>query len=326
MRLLLVCLLGGCEANAPISGGETGSTTTDAESSTSVSTGASTTVGDVTTLEPSGSSSDGGVDGSSSSTGETCARTVVLMGYWPPSNEMLRRFSTDAAQNPDGWIGEDWRGLGFDVHAFFPEFPPDGDPTNDPIGSEGSVGAPDSDLRVDYQDTSQDFWRIVDELAPRIVITTSRGGGTGWEVEAIEGGHDGETNDPAQDWSSDGHGPDTRPTENSVDARTWDAISTYRAGTVLASSLPQQAIADAANALGVTSVAIDDGTSGNYLSGFLGLHGGYYADTHAHAVAGGHIHVGHALPVADASALIEATLQAVLDTHPADALPCSAAR
>ncbi len=31
----------------------------------------------------------------------------------------------------DGWIGEDWRGLGWDVMALFPEFPPDGDPTND---------------------------------------------------------------------------------------------------------------------------------------------------------------------------------------------------
>jgi hypothetical protein len=79
------------------------------------------------------------------------------MGYWPPTNEMLRPFSTDPRQNGGAWVGEDWGGLGFDVHAFFPEFPPDGDPSNDPLGSEGSVGSPESDLRVDYQETSEDF-------------------------------------------------------------------------------------------------------------------------------------------------------------------------
>jgi hypothetical protein len=43
-------------------------------------------------------------------------------------------------QNPDGWIGEDWGGYGYDVYSFFPEFPPDGDPTNDDIGDDGRGG------------------------------------------------------------------------------------------------------------------------------------------------------------------------------------------
>jgi hypothetical protein len=244
------------------------------------------------------------------------------MGYWPPSNEMLRPWSTDPEQNPDGWIGEDWHGHGFDVYAFFPEFPPDGDPTNDPIGSVGSVGSPASDLRVDYQDTSKDFWRIVDELAPRIVITTSRGAGIGWEIEAIEGGFDGGTDDPADDWSSDGNGTATRPAMASVDPRTWEAISTHRMGNTLASSLPLEDIADATTALDLTTVAIDEGTSGNFLSGFLGLHSTFHADTEEHVVAGGHIHVDPAVPVEDATTLLETTLDVVLETHPAEALPC----
>ena len=78
-------------------------------------------------------------EGSTGTTGEpACTKNVVLMGYWPPTNEMLRPWSTDPAQNPGGWIGEDWEGYGYDVYSFFPEFPPDGDPTNDSIGDDGA--------------------------------------------------------------------------------------------------------------------------------------------------------------------------------------------
>ena len=35
---------------------------------------------------------------------------IVMTGYWPPSNEAIRRFSDDPAQNPLGWIGGDWEG------------------------------------------------------------------------------------------------------------------------------------------------------------------------------------------------------------------------
>ncbi|MFO7567965.1 MAG: hypothetical protein R6X02_35315 [Enhygromyxa sp.] len=254
-----------------------------------------------------------------------CRKNVVLMGYWPPTNEMLRPWSTNPSQNPGGWIGGDWEGYGFDVYAFFPEFPPDGDPSNDPIGSSGAVGSPDFDLRVDYQATSSDFWRIVDEHAPVILITTSRGGGIGWEIEAIEGGHGLDNpGDPAFDWASDQHGPDTRPTQDSIEPRSWDAIATWRQGDTLASSLPMAAIHEATSALGLTSVQIDQvGTSGNFLSGFLGLHGVYHALHERQVVAAGHIHVGYGLPVDDASALMAETLRVVLEEHPADGVGCS---
>jgi len=245
------------------------------------------------------------------------------MGYWPPTNEMLRPWSPNVAQNPDGWIGENWGGHGYDVYAFFPEFPPDGDPTNDPIGGDGAVGSPDFDLRVDYQATSADFWRIVDEYQPAILVTTSRGGDIGWEIEAVEGGHgSGNQGDPSLDWSSDAHGRDVLPTEPTIEARSWDAISTHRQGATLATGLPTQAIVDAATVLDVTDVVIDQNTSGNFLSGFLGLHGLYYQLHTPHAVAAGHIHVGFGLPVEDASALIEASLAAILQEHPADLVEC----
>jgi len=253
----------------------------------------------------------------------TCRKNVVLMGYWPPTNEMLRPWSQNPAQNPDGWIGGNWGGYNFDLYAFFPEFPPDGNPANDPIGSAGSVGSPDSDLQVDFQDTSADFWRIVNEYQPSILITTSRGGATGWEIEAVEGGHGSAGNsDPALDWRSDDHGTDTHPTQTTVDPRSWSAISIYRQGNQLTSQLPMDNIVAATNGLTGESVRIDMGTSGNYLSGFLGLHGLYYNHISDHNVAAGHIHVGINVSTADARTLLRTTLQAVLDQHNADTLPC----
>ncbi|WP_096333002.1 hypothetical protein [Nannocystis exedens] len=320
-------------------GENTGSSTAvpaTTEPSTTSSTGDAITA--PTTGESStGSSTSGSSDASSSdattgdpTTGEGsttgpigCAKNVVLMGYWPPTNEMLRPWSTDPTQNPDGWIGANWGGHGYDVYAFFPEFPPDGDPTDDDIGEPGAVGSPDYDLRVDYQATSADFWRLVDEYQPVILVTTSRGGDIGWEVEAREGGHGLDNpGGPAQDWLSDAHGAEHHPTKATTESRSWDAISEYRQGKTLPSQLPIEAIVAATEPLGLTSVVVDQQTSGNFLSGFLGLHGLYYNQLAPHNVAAGHIHVGYGLPVADASALLEATLHAVLQAHPADAVDC----
>jgi hypothetical protein len=321
-----------CGSEAP--SGETGGSSTGGPSS-GPATEAPGTTGAGTeaptgadTVEPTGAGTVEATttpdSGEESSTGAgACAKNVVLMGYWPPTNEMLRPWSTNPAQNPDGWIGEDWGGHGYDVYAFFPEFPPDGDPTDDEIGDPGAVGSPDFDLRVDYQATSSDFWRIVDELQPVILMTTSRGGEIGWEVEAIEGGHGmGMGGDPAMDWASDKYGDEWFPTQATIEARSWDAISTYRAGETLPSQLPIDAIVDATAALGLTDVVVDPETSGNFLSGFLGLHGLYYNAQAPFNVAAGHIHVGFGLPVEDASALIEASLEAVLQAHPIDEVEC----
>jgi hypothetical protein len=253
----------------------------------------------------------------------TCTKKVVLTGYWPATNEMLRAWSTNPAQNPGPWIGQNWNSHGFDVYAFFPEFPPDGNPMNDPFGSDGWIGSPTSDLRVDYQDTSADFWRIMDTHQPHILITTSRGGSIGWEVEAVEGGHGGSSADPSSDWSSDRHGSETLPTQTSIDPRSWTAISTYRGNNTLPSQLPMNNIVSATTALNLENVQIDStGTSGNYLSGFMALHGLYYNDVSPHNVAAGHIHVGVGVPTANAQSLMQATLDAVLTQYDADTMNC----
>lgn len=298
-----------------------------------LSTATSPTTSDVTSASATGvdgtsasssTSTSGTTEGASTSTGTpSCDKRVLVMGYWPPTNEMLRPWSQNLAQNPGGWVGENWGGHGYDVYSFFPEFPPDGDPTNDDIGDDGSVGSPQFDLRVDYQATSADFWRIVDEHQPAILLTTSRGGDIGWEIEAFDGGHGARNaGDPSLDWTSDGHGLEHFPTQATIEPRSWDAITTHRQGATLPTKLPVQAIVDATSVLGLTDVVVDENTSGAFLSGFLGLHALYYQLHTPHAVAAGHIHVGFGLPVADASALIEATLHAILTEHPADDIAC----
>lgn len=251
-----------------------------------------------------------------------CDKRIVVTGYWPPTNEMLRPFSQSAEQNPEGWQGENWMGLGYDIYAFFPEFPPDGDPTNDNIGDPGSVG--EGDLMVDYQDTSKDFWSIMDELQPQLLVTTSRGGEIGWELEAIEGGHGSmmSANNSAFDWWPDNFGSDTCPFEDTVDPRSWTGISTYRQGDTLASQLPLDAIKAATDALGLVGVQVDYQTSGNYLSGFMGLHSLLYHKESPHVAAAGHIHVGYAVSVADARKLIDTTLLALIEAHPAASVGC----
>ena len=261
---------------------------------------------------------------SSAGIAPTCTRNVVLTGYWPNTNEMLREWSPNAAQRTGPWRGANWRQHGFDVYAFFPEFKPDGNPMNDPFGSDGWVGSADSDLKVDYQATSADFWRLMDHYQPQILITTSRGGKIGWEIEALEGGHAGDGPTAAADWLADKHGDISLPTQASIEPRSWQAISQYREGRTVPSQLPVASILEATAHLGVATVAVDEsGTSGNYLSGFIALHGLYYNLTNPNNLAAGHIHVGIDVSATDAQSLMQATLDAVLSEYDASSLPCT---
>ena len=100
---------------------------------------------------------------------------IVVTGFWPPTNEMIRHFSQDINLNPNGWQGEDWQGSGYDIISFFPEFDvPDCDNCGQGFG----------DFEVDYQDTSNDFWSIIGEINPVTIITFSRGYiDESWELE-----------------------------------------------------------------------------------------------------------------------------------------------
>ncbi|HEX9795110.1 MAG TPA: hypothetical protein VGC54_14095 [Planctomycetota bacterium] len=223
---------------------------------------------------------------------------IVLTGYWPPSNEAVRRFSPDPAQNPLGWLGSDWEGRGYDVYAFFPEFsPPDC----------SNCGRGSGDLEVDYQDTTFDYWPIVDTLQPIAVITTSRGfSNRDWELEMNQYNR--------FSWIGD-YAPPYQPTPAPPDV---DKPVDYLRNT----SLPVQDIVNAilASGVNVNPFICFSGSGGGFLSEFIAYLGVWYRGKHASpadadwCVAAGHVHIGGQVDWPTAQAALEITLRTVI-TH-----------
>jgi hypothetical protein len=226
---------------------------------------------------------------------------VMITGYWPPTNEMLRQFSQDPDQNPDGWVGEDWEGRGYNIYAFFPEFP----------GGTGANPKGDGDFEVDYQDTSNDWWPLANEIHPIAIVTFSRANTSiGWE---LEGGNRTYSSEIPPTWSNDYLVP-LKPTPE---------LPSYEEppGTERFSTLPIDAIIEAVEDSDANvdpfSTVIDNG---RFLSNYIGYHGNWYHDLHADradefwSIAGGHIHVGLSTALPDAVLATEVTLR-VLTEH-----------
>lgn len=220
---------------------------------------------------------------------------VLITGYWPPTNEMVRRFSPNPAQNPDGWIGENWEGRGYNVYAFFPEFP-------------SGLGKGEGDLEVDYQDTSTDFWLITEQINPIALITTGRSvDDNSWEVEVRQ------RNLPFGAWVDDYEEPNQptpAPPDESVPA--W---------TIRMSSLPVWDIASWVNYMvpDLNAFVDNSGYCGAFLCEFIAYHGVWYRDLHgdpldpAWCPSAGHIHVGGYATVESAREAVDVTLRVVMD-------------
>ena len=241
---------------------------------------------------------DAGVHGDESAeprgNGPTGRPIIVITGYWPPTNEMVRRFSNSPTQNPAGWVGGNWEGRGYDILAYFPEFPD---------GPGKGVG----DFEVDYQDTSQDWWVIVPPLKPIALITFSRGRpGIEWNLEG------GNRTYVSNEWTADYLSP-LRPTAE-LPIMIQEPPLTERYST-----LPMEAIFAAVQASGANvdpfSSVIDES---RFLSNFIGYHGTWYHTMHASPsdpawnIAAGHIHVGINTALADAIVATEATLRTLI--------------
>jgi hypothetical protein len=226
---------------------------------------------------------------------------ILLTGYWPPSNEAVRRFSASPTQNPLGWIGQNWEGRGYDVYAYFPEFSP---PTCT------SCGPGTGDLQVDYQDTSNDFWPIANALQPIAIITFSRTNASlSWELEMNAYNN--------QSWTNDYIAP-TQPTPAPPDA-------SQPAGFLRTSTLPVQTAVDNVllSNLGLNAFICFSQSAGAFVSGYMAYHGMWYQSLHAspsdpaRCVCAGHVHIGPgvAWPIAQRAA--EVTLRTVI--HHVDA-------
>ena len=200
---------------------------------------------------------------------------ILLTGYWPPTNEAVRPFSQNTLLNPDGWIGENWEGFGYDIISYFPSFnPPD---CND-------CGQGYGDLEVDYQDTSEDWWNIVETHDPIAIITFSRGYiNNSWEMEWKYYNRLG--------WIDD-FTPPYQPTPAPPDQDS--PINHMRF-----SSLPMTEIVEAINSsdLGLYSYIDYAEGAGGYLSEYKGFHGVWYKglmenEDETPCYLAGHVHVG----------------------------------
>ncbi len=221
---------------------------------------------------------------------------IMLTGYWPPSNEAVRQFSTDPLLNPGGWQGGNWENRGYDIHSYFPTFTP---PTCT------SCGTGSGHLEVDYQDTSQDFWQLANALQPIAIMTFSRGNvGNSWEVEMNQFNR--------TSWIPDYVAP-VLPTPSPPDASIApDALRP--------STLPVQGIVNAvlASALPLAPAICASGNGGGFLSEFIAYHGVWYQDIHkwpgdpAWCVAGGHIHVGTTISFVIARQAAEVSLRELI--------------
>jgi len=229
----------------------------------------------------------------------------MLTGYWPPTNEMLRQFSTDPNQNPGGWQGQNWEGRGYDIYAYFPEFP----------GGTGSNPKGNGDFEVDYQDVGSwqplaepagDFWRITSQIHPVAIMSFGQGAGP-WEIEYNA------RNLPSSTWTSDYLSP-YKPTPAPPD-------TTQSSGYVRHSSLPAEAIAEAVNSSGLGIKAwIDwDADPGHFLCEYMAYHDSWYQDLHSdpndpyHCVAAGFTHLAGSLSTSTAADGVEVSLRALID-------------
>lgn len=229
--------------------------------------------------------------------GPTGRRRILLTGYWPPSNEAIRKFSTSLTQNPQGWKGNNWEQRGYDIYSFFPEFDP---------RDCSNCGKGTGDLEVDYQDTSVDFWAIANSIQPTAIITFSRGFlDRSWELEMNQFNR--------SSWIADFQAP-VFPTPSPPDA-------SVPAGFLRTSTLPTQAIVDAvdASALDVNPYICFSGDGGGFLSEFMAYHGVWYQSLHtdpndpAHCVAAGHVHVGGNLEWFTAIGAAEISVRTLID-------------
>lgn len=220
---------------------------------------------------------------------------ILVTGYWPPTNEMVRQFSQNPELNPEGWQGDDWEGRGYDVVSYFPQFA-------NPDCSDCGQGY--GDLEVDYQDTSNDFWPISGDHLPIAIITFSRGYmDNSWEVEY---NYYNRTN-----WIGDYSTP-VMPTPNPPDQGEDAYFHRY-------SNLPMENVTEAVNGLGMGLNAYIDwsGDPGHFVSEFMGYHGVWYRDLNEYGenmcITAGHVHVGGLVATETARAAAEETIRQVMN-------------
>ncbi|NNE03530.1 MAG: hypothetical protein HKN52_10225 [Eudoraea sp.] len=236
-------------------------------------------------------------------------KNILLIGYWPPTNIMLKQFSRRRIQNEGNYVGENWEGLGYNIFAFFPDFNDDDVFEYDRSIPEFPVGT--GSFKIDYQDTFRDFVWATEYYKPCAIISFSRMGD--WEEIVLEPGHM-----VCEEWAPD----KTHPTQPSKSIPYW--LNHYtglgEAGTYLQGSLPRNKIVEAAvstpelDGLRIWAAGTLD-TTGDFLSNYIGALGARYKKDHGYSEPGyqcrvsGHVHVGGGTPVEKVKVFSEVALR-----------------
>lgn len=218
-------------------------------------------------------------------------QNIMLTGYWPPTNEMIRQFNK---KNSSAWKGKDWRGHGYDIYSYFPEFP------------EGTYPIGVGDFEVDYQKTLSDWKRITSSINPFAIVTFSRGfPGFKWEVESQQRN--------LEEWKRDYREP-RQPIPSPPD-------SNVPSGTIRRSTLPMNEIVTNVNNADLGLLAYIDNVSfgGGFLSEYIAYLGVSYQALHSRpddkfrCVAAGHIHVGIDVSIEQGKTASEITLETIIE-------------
>jgi pyrrolidone-carboxylate peptidase len=177
----------------------------------------------------------------------TTRPVIMCTGFWNPTGSMLIPFSTDPELNPNGWEGENWEGLGYDIYSYFPK-----------------PGVYTGMFEVDYQNTWEDFWNVTNQIHPFAIVSFGAGDGP-WEIEYNARN--------LNSWVKDEKSP-YQPTPNPPD-------NTQPVGFIRHSSLPVQQIADAVNNQTTIDAWVDwYGNPGAYLCEYIAYLGMWYQNTH----------------------------------------------
>jgi pyrrolidone-carboxylate peptidase len=227
-------------------------------------------------------------------------KNIMLTGYWPPTGQMLARFSTDTTLNPGGWMGLDWEHRGYNVYAYYPQ-----------VGSGQSEGT--GDFAVDYQRTLADFNRITAQLHPVAILSYGQIAGSATPV-VLEPNSVNWTS-----WIDDYEAP-YQPTPSPPDG-------TVPAGYVRHSTLPLQSIASAINSAGIgpnfTATINSSGDPGYFLCNYLAYQDEWYQSRNGdpsasyQCLAAGFTHVADYVTLSQATAVSDIELRttiAYLDT------------
>jgi pyrrolidone-carboxylate peptidase len=200
-------------------------------------------------------------------------RVIMCTGFWNPTGLMITPFSTDSELNPNGWRGENWEGLGYDIYSYFPK-----------------PGVFTGMFEVDYQNTWTDFWNVTSQIHPIAIISFGAGDGP-WEIEYNARNLDS--------WISDDKAP-YQPTPCPPDG-------TEPAGYIRHSSLPVQQINQAVNDQTNLRAWVDwNGNPGGYLCEYIAYLGMWYQNMYNTTVdlypcrAAGFIHVNAGVAVEEA--------------------------